>query len=150
MQRGWSPIGEPHSVCPQSHCKRAVLGAFDYGANQLKHEAHTTTVKRSTVVQFLDQIAHTGTLGQPTIVVLDNAKIHHNIDQETLNRWFTKHHMILFYLPTYSPELNLIEIVWKHAKHHWRRFVAWNKETIDSEIAQLLSGYGSKFQINFS
>ncbi|MFL9856252.1 transposase [Paraburkholderia madseniana] len=25
----------------------------------------------------------------------------------------------LFYLPPYSPELNLIEIVWKHAKYHW-------------------------------
>ncbi|UIF89276.1 hypothetical protein KAF44_30355 (plasmid) [Cupriavidus necator] len=50
----------------------------------------------------------------------------------------------------YSPELNLIEIVWKHAKYHWRRFVTWTKETIDTEIEILLSGYGSKFEIRFS
>jgi transposase len=56
----------------------------------------------------------------------------------------------LFYLPPYSPELNLIEIVWKQAKYHWRRFVTWTKETIDAEIAKLLDAYGSKFQIDFS
>jgi transposase len=40
--------------------------------------------------------------------------------------------MVLFYLPPHSPELNLIEIVWKHAKYHWRRFVTWTKDTIDA------------------
>jgi hypothetical protein len=63
-----------------------------------------------------------------------------------------------FYLPPYdrrkspwdSPELNLIEIVWKHAKYHWRRFVTWTKETIDAEIGKLLAGYGSKFEIRFA
>ncbi|WP_196800768.1 transposase, partial [Xenorhabdus nematophila] len=29
--------------------------------------------------------------------------------------------MLLLYLPAYSPELNLIEIVWKQAKYDWRR-----------------------------
>ncbi|MBK3866090.1 IS630 family transposase, partial [Paraburkholderia aspalathi] len=60
------------------------------------------------------------------------------------------HHMVLFYLPPYSPELNLIEIVWKHAKYHWRRFVTWTKKTIDAEIAKLLGGYGSEFEIRFA
>ncbi|CAE6877227.1 hypothetical protein R75465_08681 [Paraburkholderia aspalathi] len=85
-----------------------------------------------------------------TVVVLDNASIHHNIDQETIDRWFLDHHMVLFYLPPYSPELNLIEIVWKHVKYHWRRFVTWTKENIDAEIAKLLGGYGSEFEIRFA
>jgi transposase len=29
-----------------------------------------------------------------------------------------EHRMLLFYLPPYSPERNLIEIVWKHAEYH--------------------------------
>jgi transposase len=53
-------------------------------------------------------------------------------------------------MPPYSPELNLIEIVWKHSKYHWRRFVTWTKETIDTEIAKLLGGYGSEFEICFA
>ena len=46
------------------------------------------------------------TPGLTTVVVLDNASIHHNIDQETIDRWFLEHRMVLFYLPPYSPELN--------------------------------------------
>ncbi|MGV7244916.1 transposase, partial [Caballeronia sp. M23-90] len=79
-----------------------------------------------------------------------HASIHHNIDQETIDRWFLEHRMVLFYLPPYSPELNRIETLWKHAKYHWRRFVTWTKETIDAEIENLLGGYGSKFEIRFS
>src|SRR5258706_13752663 len=131
VQRGWSPIGEPHRVFPQPHCKRSVLGALDFGANLLIHHASKTTIKRPDVVQFLDQIARESTPGLTTVVVLDNASIHHNINQESIDRWFLKHRMVLFYLPPYSPELNLIEIIWKHAKYHWRRFVSWTKETID-------------------
>jgi transposase len=84
------------------------------------------------------------------MIVLDNASIHHSIDQATLDRWFMEHKALLFYLPPYSAELNLIEILWKHFKYHWRRFVTWTKETIDAELAELLNGYGTKFQVNFS
>ncbi|WP_404841974.1 transposase [Burkholderia vietnamiensis] len=38
------------------------------------------------------------------------------------------HHALLFYLPAYSPELNMIEIVWRQLKYRWRRFVTWTKE----------------------
>jgi len=36
----------------------------------------------------------------------------------------------------------MIEIVWRHLKYRWRRFVTWTKETIDAELAELLRGYG--------
>ena len=127
-----------------------VLEYLNFAANRLLHEVHASTINRPTVVQFLDQIAKESTPDQLTVVVLDNAKIHHHIDQETLNRWLIEHRMVLFHLPAYSPELNLIEIVWKHAKHHWRRFTTWTKETIGHEIGKLLGGYGSKFEIHFS
>jgi transposase len=116
----------------------------------LKHEASKTTIKRPDVIRFLDQVAQEGATGLMTVVVLDNASIHHNIEQQTIDRWLLDHRMVLFYLPPYSPELNLIEIVWKHAKYHWRRFVTWTKETIDTEIAKLLGDYGSEFEIRFS
>ena len=150
VQRGWSPVGEPHRVFPQPHCRRSVLGALDFGANLLTYRASKATIKRPDVVQFLEQIARESTPGLTTVVVLDNASIHHNLDKETIDRWFLEHRMVLFYLPPYSPELNLIEILWKHAKYHWRRFVSWTKETIDAEIGKLLDGFGSKFQIKFS
>ena len=84
VQRGWSPIGEPHRVFPQPHCNRSVLGALDFGANLLTYHTSKTTIKRSDVVQFFEQIMRS-TPGLTTVVVLDNASIHHNIDQETID-----------------------------------------------------------------
>jgi len=93
VQRGWSPIGEPHRIVPQSHCRRSVLGAFDFGANQLRHQSYKETIKRLTVVGFLDQTAKESDRTKMTIVVLDNAKIHHHIDEEIVNRWLINHRL---------------------------------------------------------
>ncbi|HFW4799221.1 TPA: transposase [Salmonella enterica subsp. diarizonae serovar 60-67:z35:-] len=54
------------------------------------------------------------------------------------------------HMPTYSPELNLIKMVWKQAKYHWRRFINWSKETLESELDNLLGAYGDHFAVNFS
>jgi hypothetical protein len=48
------------------------------------------------------------------------------------------HGLYLYYLPPYSPELNRIEILWKHAKHFWRRFVARNGVDLLDEIQSLM------------
>jgi transposase len=70
-------------------------------------------VKGPDVVEFLDALIRQGDV-PPTVIVLDNAYIHQSIDQDTLDRWFLDHKARLFYLPPHSPELNLIEIVWKN------------------------------------
>jgi transposase len=149
VQRSWSPRGLPHAIEPNSHCRRSIIGALDFAANELIYAANTRTVKGPHVIEFLDSLIRQGD-GRPTVIVLDNASIHHSIDQATLDRWFIEHKAFLFYLPPYSPELNMIEIVWKHLKYRWRRFVTWTKETIDAELAALLGGYGTEFQVNFS
>ena len=94
------------------------------------------------VVQFLVPILRPG-----DIVVMDNLSSHKD---PAIRRAIRAAGAKLFYLPPYSPELNLIEILWKHAKYHWRRFVTWTKDTIDAEIETLLGGYGTKFEIRFS
>lgn len=131
------------------HCRRNVMGALNFGENSFVHAASARTVKGADVEGFLDELISRGD-GRPTVIVLDNASVHHGIDQATRDRWLIEHKAFLFYLPPYSPELNLIEIVWKHFKHHWRRFATWTKETIDAELEILLNGYDPKFQVNSS
>ena len=94
------------------------------------------------VVQFL-----VPTLRPGDIVVMDNLSSHKD---PAIRRAIRAAGAKLFYLPPYSPELNLIEIVWKHFKYHWRRFVTWTTQTIDAELTELLGGYGTRFQVNFS
>src|ERR1700735_291854 len=149
VQRSWSPRGLPHQVEPNPHCRRSVIGALDFGENTLIHAAHAGTIKAQDVECFIDSVLATGN-GLPTVIVLDNASIHHGISDATRQRWLLEHKVILFYLPAYSPELNMIESVWRHLKYRWRRALTWTRETINAELAALLSRYGPDFQINFS
>jgi len=60
-----------------------------------------------------------------------------------------KHGLYLYYLPPYSLELNRLEILWKHAKYFWCRFIARNGADSLDEVQSLMRGFGSKFTINF-
>ncbi|WP_157650281.1 transposase [Burkholderia ubonensis] len=100
VQRSWSPRGLPHEIEPNTHCRRSVLGALDYGANTLIHATHARSIKGPTIVRFIDDLlaAHDRS---PTVIVLDNASIHHGIDDATRDRWLIDHKAVLFYLPAY-------------------------------------------------
>jgi transposase len=149
VQRSGSPRGLPHQVEPNPHCRRGVSGALDFGENTLIHSAHAGTIKTPDVERFIDGVPATGN-GLPTVIVLDNASIHHGISEATRKSGLLEHKVILSYLPAYSPELNKIEIVWPHLKYRWRRALTWTRETIDAELAALPSRYRTDFQINFS
>jgi transposase len=56
-----------------------------------------------------------------------------------------KHRLYLYPLPPYSPVLNRIEILWKHAKHFWRRFVAKNSADLLDEIQWFRQHVHNKF-----
>ena len=56
---------------------------------------------------------------KPTVVVLDNARVHTARKvKELLKVWQTRG-LYIFYLPPYSPHLNIIERLWKEMKQAW-------------------------------
>lgn len=76
----------------------------------------------ATFVSFLDHLAAAFPTG-PVLVVLDNVGYHKG---HVARRWWVAHHDRIrpLWLPAYSPELNLIERVWRHLKdklanHRW-------------------------------
>jgi transposase len=84
-------------------------------------------VDSDVVIHFFNAFCRT--LQGPTVVVVDNASIHTSeAFQEALPQW-EKQGLWIFYLPEYSPELNLIEILWRFMKYEWIEFWAytsWN------------------------
>lgn len=151
VQRAWSPRGKPHCADASVSRKRVnILGALDYATNQLTHALEETSVKRPQVVAFIDRLAMQQEDDKPIIVVLDNASIHHHIEEEKIRRWALDHQLILFHLPPYSPELNPIEILWKQAKYHWRKFTTWTKSDLFREVNDIFHGYGDKFEISYA
>jgi len=91
------------------------------------------------------------TLNNTSIVVLDNAPIHHSKWFESqIERW-EKEGLYLYFLPTYSPELNLIEILWKHIKYYWISLSAYiSFDALRKEVDRVLANVGGKYKIQFT
>ena len=90
-------------------------------------------------------------LKNTTVVILDNASTHTSkLFKSNLERW-EKEGLYLLYLPPYSPELNLIEILWREMKYRWVDIEALlSFDTLSVYIKKLLDGFGSEYVINFS
>ena len=71
---------------------------------------------------------------------MDNASTHPHIEPAVLEPWLVKHRFVLLYLLPRSPKLNLIEILWRHAKYHWRAFTSWTKDPAIVRPLALSSG----------
>ena len=57
---------------------------------------------------------------------------------------------ILYFIPKYSPELNLIEILWKHIKYFWLPTSAYKGfKFLKEELDKILSIIGKEYQIIF-
>ena len=59
--------------------------------------------------------------------------------------------LFLYYLPPYSPQLNMIERVWQFMKYQWMPLSAYNSfQSMRESVNSMLSGYGSKHLITFA
>nr|WP_302050604.1 transposase [Methylobacter tundripaludum] len=57
----------------------------------------------------------------------------------------------LHFLPPYSPELNLIEILWRKVKYEWLPLDAYQSYGhLKKWVLEILSDIGKKFQITFA
>jgi transposase len=149
VQRAWSPLGVPHTAdATVGRARTNVLGALDFGAKKLLFATHSHSIKEVDVIAFLDQLAIEAPANRWNICVLDNASIHRHIDEATCSRLFHAG-LILYFIPAYSPELNLIEILWKHAKYHWREFATWPAKKLQDSVHSLLNSFGKKFNTCF-
>ena len=90
-------------------------------------------------------------LKKKTVVVMDNASIHTSEEcEECLPKW-KKKGLIIKYLSTYSPELNLIEILWRNIKYAWLPFAAYQcLNALRDALEHILTNFGSKYQITFA
>jgi transposase len=53
-------------------------------------------------------------------------------------------------LPEYSPELNLIEILWRFMKYEWIEFWAYTSlDRLVQYVEGVIQGFEDKYKINF-
>jgi transposase len=149
VQYGWSRIGQPRCVEPQSHNQRVnVLGALRHDG-KLIWDSQQRPTARNDVIAFFDRLSEQPH-SVPCIVVLDNAGIHKGEIMESKRLEWARRGLYLYYLPPYSPELNQIEILWKQAKYFWRRFVTLKGIDLLNEVNSIMNRFGRDFTIKFA
>ena len=89
-----------------------VLGAWNAVTRELIAVTNTTVVNTETMCELLRKIAALGLSG-PITLVLDNARYQRNAVVQALAASLR---IELLYLPAYSPNLNLIERLWRFVK----------------------------------
>lgn len=111
---GWAPKNQrcQQYVPLNRGTNRSVLGAFTL-SGLVAIDSTLGAVRRDRFEAFLRH--HVLPVVAPgTVLVLDNARIHHGGNLEQLVSMFG---CSLLYLPPYSPEWNPIELAWGYLKH---------------------------------
>lgn len=132
----WQPKGEKGTVKIKSNSKKRrinILGVLD-----LKNFSIITTLtekKCSTerIVEFVQKIKKKYP-NQDIVIILDNAQYNH-ANYTTVYAELSN--IELFFLPPYSPNLNIIERLWKFSKKklvhnvHYEKFEQFNDKVYE-------------------
>ena len=121
----WQPKGGQLKI-PSVKSKRINVLGFMNRANKLFYYPIIGSVNSKTVIDVFDDFANEmmapeySSNDRYTVVMIDNASIHTSKEfREKLDDWMIDKKLIVCFLPTYSPELNLIEILWRKMKYEW-------------------------------
>jgi len=144
---GWQDIGEYLEIS-SSHSRRLnVLGIMNR-ANHLESYVSIENINSDVVIACID--AFFPVVDKPTVIVVDQSSIHtSNAMLEKQEEW-QERKLSIFELPSYSPELNLIEILWRFIKYEWIEIDAYSSwETFVASVENILREFGKNYVINF-
>jgi transposase len=148
----WQDIGRAGTLgIPASRSKRInLLGFMDSTGSRLTTFEHEGFVNGDVIIDVMDEFCES--LDNPTVVVLDNASIHKSQAVTAKMANWDRRGLTLYFLSTYSPELNLIEILWRKIKYEWIPNSAYESMAfLRSAIRGILESFGSNgYRIQFS
>lgn len=134
---------------PVYKCGRLnIFGMIDRNCN---YHGFTTeqNINSDRFIEFMENFS----LGirKETVVVLDNSTVHKSRKvKDCLQRW-KERGLHIFYLPPYSPHLNIAETLWRILKGKWIQTHHYgNKHGLFSTVEDILSNVGKQYMINFS
>lgn len=110
----WAPVGQqPQVPAPGQNQKLTVYGGVDYATGSITYTV-SKTKSGTQFLNFLQELVQRYA-GRKVRLVCDNARFHHT---KAVHAWLEehKHKLEIYWLPPYSPTLNLIERLWGHLK----------------------------------
>lgn len=118
LTRMWHRRGDqPKIPTPGKNRKHYVFGAIDYKSGRFFYHVHESNSQFGCLVVVQKLLAWARSSRTPVLLVWDNARTHTAkqmtayLEQPDVRRWIK-----VFWLSTYSPDLNDIERLWRHVK----------------------------------
>ncbi len=94
-----------------------VLGALDFITKQVHTVTNTTYLTATQIIEMLHKIVDYYGHEKPIRIVLDNARYQKcEAVRQTMSELKKTYDIELVYLPSYSPNLNLVERIWRFVK----------------------------------
>ena len=143
----WQEKGKTIEI-ETSKSKRINVYGFMNINCQLQAYTSQDTINSELLIAFIDDFCKK--IKKKTVLVLDNASIHTSNDfLANISQW-KKKNLEIFFLPKYSPQLNLIEILWRFMKYEWIDFNAYKSfESLAKYVDNILNKFGTEVTINF-
>ena len=145
----WQFANENVEILPQKGKTINVLGFMNSLGNQVQTFSKEGAINTDFIIASINSFV--STLTKMTVLVLDNARIHHSkIFQEQMIKWENSG-LYIFYLPAYSPHLNRIETLWRHTKYRWIKPNDYqNLDILKTSLDNIWKDFGHKYKINFN
>jgi transposase len=144
----WQDKADPIGMKSQRSKQFNVIGFMNlYG--ELDSYIFTGSINSEVVIACIDEFSKNCT--KNTTIAMDQASIHTSKSIENnLLEWEARG-VNIFWLPTYSPQLNLIEILWRFMKYEWIELNAYESlEKLVGYVEKVLKGFGEEYIINFA
>ncbi len=126
-----------------------VLGIMNRN-NHIATYVSTQNINSDVVITCID--AFFPWADKPIIIVVGKASIHtSDAILDKIEEW-KEREITIFELPSYSPELNLIEILWRFIKDQWIEIdigAYSNWQTFVAAVEKIFREFGKNYVINF-
>ena len=144
----WQEKGRTITVKTKKSNRINALGFLNI-KNDLEVYLFECSINSDVVIACIDKFCET--LEKATVLVIDNSSIHTSNALLGKQEEWRKKGLILFFLPTYSPELNLIEILWRFIKYQWLEVDAYESwDSLVKAVENIFKYFGDKYIINFA
>jgi transposase len=145
----WQRRGSTRELPANVPGRLSVIGLLNRENRQGYFHAVEGAITHATVIEAISGFIQRRTSEKLTVIVMDNASIHKKAVEKAQWHWLADWVWIWF-LPSYSPELNVIEILWKKIKYEWLPWAAYQCfDALREALQDIFANLGTKYRINF-
>lgn len=145
---GWQFAGE-EVFMPSSKGEGLNCFALLSRANDLLFETTRRRMTSNFIIEQLERLSFSAK--QVTVVVLDNARVHTSQQVAERRPYWQRRGLFIFYLPPYSPHLNIAETLWRKLKYEWLQPADYaTADGLFYRVRQALTAVGMSLKIRFS